>query len=216
MQQLLSGTTRLPGHSAPWLTVSLGDVASGGRGAGLSKSSVSVNANTPCVLYGELFTTYERVIESVRSFTDESAGVRSKGGEVLVPGSTTTKAGDLATASALLESGVLIGGDINIIRPNLQKVDPAWLAYFLTSQCRSQIADAGQGITIVHLYVRSLLGLSIALPPLSEQRAIAGALRDARSEIETLEKQLGKTRTMKQGMMQELLTGRTRLTSLGV
>ena len=211
MQELLTGRTRLPGYSVSWSETRLGDVASGGRGAGLSKSSIVASGRNPCLLYGELFTTYSRVIESVKSFTNEVSGVRSVGGEVLLPGSTTTTAEDLATASALLQCGVLLGGDVNIIRPNRHKIDSVWLAYYLTNQLKNQIAEAGQGITIVHLYVRSLLTLEIELPPLPEQIAIGSALQDADAEIEALERRLEATRDIKQGMMQELLTGRTRL-----
>lgn len=211
MQELLTGRTRLPGYSVSWSETRLGDVASGGRGAGLSKSSIVASGRNPCLLYGELFTTYSRVIESVKSFTNEVSGVRSVGGEVLLPGSTTTTAEDLATASALLQRGVLLGGDVNIIRPNRHKIDSVWLAYYLTNQLKNQIAEAGQGITIVHLYVRSLLTLEIELPPLPEQIAIGSALQDADAEIEALERRLETTRDIKQGMMQELLTGRTRL-----
>ena len=53
--------------------------------------------------------------------------------------------------------------------------------------------------------------IEIPLPPLSEQERIATILSDMDAEIEALEQQLGKARHIKQGMMQELLTGRTRL-----
>jgi type I restriction enzyme S subunit len=48
-------------------------------------------------------------------------------------------------------------------------------------------------------------------PLIEEQTAIAAVLSDMDAEIEALEKRLAKTRALKQGMMQELLTGRTRL-----
>ena len=215
IQKLLSGHSRLPGYSGEWDELRLGEISSGSRGAGLSKSSISADAHTPCLLYGELFTTYERIIESVKSHTNEVSGVKSTGGEVLIPGSTTTTAEDLATASALLQEGVLIGGDVNIISPDQNKADSAWLAYYLSSQRKRQIAELGQGTTIVHLYVRSLLGISIALPSISEQKAIVGVLQDSREEIRVLERRLQSTRQIKQGMMQELLQGRKRLTPTG-
>lgn len=215
MQQLLAGQSRLPSYQGEWSELSLGDVAIGTRGSGLSKSAILADALTPCLLYGELFTTYGPIIESVKSYTAEVSGVQSAGGEVLIPGSTTTTAKDLATASALLQRGVLIGGDVNIISPNQLKVDSAWLAYYLTSQRKRQIAEMGQGTTIVHLYVRSLLGLSIELPSIAEQKAIVEVLRDSEAEIAALEERLKATRLIKQGMMQELLTGRSRPISTG-
>ena len=53
--------------------------------------------------------------------------------------------------------------------------------------------------------------LMLKLPPLTEQTAIAAVLTDMDAELAALEQRLDKTRTLKQGMMQELLTGRTRL-----
>jgi len=56
-----------------------------------------------------------------------------------------------------------------------------------------------------------LKGVSIVLPESSEQAAIAAVLSDMDTEIDALEQRREKTRALKQGMMQELLTGRTRL-----
>jgi type I restriction enzyme S subunit len=162
------------------------------------------------VLYGELFTTYGRRIEDVRSRTNTDSGVRSQAGDVLIPGSTTTVARDLATASALHSQGVLLGGDTNIVRSD-KEIDPDWLAYYVTDRLGDRIAEIAQGTTIKHLYVRDLLKCRIVLPSLSEQRAIVAALLDAEADVSTLRRRLGKAREMKQGMMQELLTGHIRL-----
>lgn len=211
MQQLLTGRTRLAGFNEAWSAVQLSSVATGSRGAGLSKSVLDGAGEASCVLYGELFTKYGRVISEVQSRTNSSGTVRSAAGQVLLPGSTTTVAEDLAVATAILQDGVLLGGDINIITPMPDFIDPVWLAYFLTSQRRQQIAQSAQGLTIVHLYVRGILAVEISLPSLREQRAIAAALTDADSEIEILSERLEKARAIKHGMMQQLLTGRTRL-----
>ena len=56
-----------------------------------------------------------------------------------------------------------------------------------------------------------IAGTRIPLPPLFEQIALAKVLSDMDAEISALEARLAKTRALKQGMMQELLTGRTRL-----
>jgi type I restriction enzyme S subunit len=211
MQQLLAGRTRLPGFDAEWPESRLGLLASGSRGAGLSKSVVRAGGAHPCILYGELFTTYGRMIAQAVSRTDAISTVRSTFGQVLLPGSTTTVATDLATASALLQPDVLLGGDINIVSPRLDRLDPVWLAMFLTSQRRQQIGEAAQGITIMHLYVRDVLALEIPVPPLEEQQAIAAVLNDAEHELAVLRARVAKTRAIRQGMMQQLLTGRTRV-----
>jgi type I restriction enzyme S subunit len=210
VQELLSGRTRLPGFGDRWPEVALASVATGLRGSGLSKKQLDPSGLYPCLLYGELFTTYGRRIDRVRSRTNTETSVQSEAGDVLIPGSTTTVARDLATASAIHVSGVLIGGDTNVVRPE-PSLSSDWLAYYITYQLRDRVAEVAQGLTIKHLYVRDLLQCSIVLPPLAEQRAIVDALADAEAETSVLHERLEKTRLIKNGMMQELLTGHTRL-----
>jgi type I restriction enzyme, S subunit len=211
MQLLLTGKQRLPGFSGEWEAKRLGEVATVLKGSGLSKSKVSQAGSSKCVLYGELFTTYSRIITKVCSSTDSNEGLPSVYGDVLLPGSTTTVGIDLAIASALLRDGVLLGGDINVVRAKGRSYSSEFLAYLLTEEKRNQIADMAQGITIIHLYGKSLLKLELCLPSLEEQTAIAAVLSDMDTDLAALEQQRDKTRALKQGMMQELLTGRIRL-----
>jgi type I restriction enzyme S subunit len=208
--RLLSGQTRLTSSSGDWKQVVLGDYVEGSRGAGLSKDVLSVDGEYPCILYGELFTTYGRLIGKVRSRASVASSVQSQAGDVLVPGSTTTVARDLATASALHTSNVYIGGDTNILRPR-GEIDSNWLAYCITHALGGQIAEIAQGTTIKHLYVRDLLRCSVRVPEMAEQKLIASALEDVQREISLLGLRLRKARAIKDGLMQELLTGRIRL-----
>lgn len=211
MQQLLTGKTRLPGFSGKWETKRLRDMADIIKGSTLSKSLLSESGVNPCILYGELFTTYGRVIDKTVNFTNSPEGIKSVSGDVLLPGSTTTTGADLATASALLLDGVALGGDINIVRKKGVGYDPAFLACYLTHVARNEIAELAQGTTIHHLYGKDLKGLSLSLPHHTEQSAIAAVLSDMDAELSALEARRDKTRNLKQGMMQELLTGKTRL-----
>lgn len=128
-----------------------------------------------------------------------------------MPGSTTTVGIDLATASALLEEDVLLGGDIIVIRQKQKNYDPIFMANYLTYTKRLEISERAQGITIIHLYGKDLATLSLCLPEIKEQVAIAAVLSDMDADINALTQRRDKTRALKQGMMQELLTGRTRL-----
>ncbi len=211
MQQLLTGQTRLPGSSGAWEVKRLGEVADVLKGSALSKSLIAASGAHPCILYGELFTTYGRVISNVVSRTNSSEGSRSVAGDVLLPGSTTTTGADLATASALLLEDVALGGDIIIVRRKGKSYDAVFLASYLTHAARHEIAELTQGITIHHLYGKDLKTLSLQLPSLPEQTAIAAVLSDMDAELAALEARRDKTRDLKQAMMQELLTGRTRL-----
>ncbi len=211
MQQLLTGQTRLPGFHGEWEVKRLGSVADVLKGNALSKSLITASGKRPCILYGELFTTYGRVISEVVGRTNSNEGCPSMSGDLLMPGSTTTIGADLATASALLMDDVSLGGDIIIVRRKGQGYDAVFLANYLTHARRHEIAELTQGITIHHLYGKDLKTLSLQLPPLPEQTAIAAVLTDMDAELALLTQRLAKTRDLKQGMMQELLTGRTRL-----
>jgi type I restriction enzyme S subunit len=212
MQQLLTGQTRLPGFSGEWEVKRLGDLADFLKGAGLSKGVCDSSGSRKCILYGELFTTYKQVIREVVGRTNSHDGRLSEVGDVLVPGSTTTEGIDLATASAVYEDGVALGGDINIIRCKRQNdFDATFLANYLTQVKKNEIAERAQGSTIVHLYGRDLADLLVQHPSYAEQIAIATVLSDMDTELTALESRRDKTRALKQGMMQELLTGRIRL-----
>ena len=74
------------------------------------------------------------------------------------------------------------------------------------------LSDIAIGTTsVAAIYSRDLFKLKVSLPSKQEQTAIATILSDMDAEIQALEQRLGKTRQIKQGMMQELLTGKTRL-----
>jgi type I restriction enzyme, S subunit len=210
-QALLTGKTRLLGFSGEWNVTLLGDVASLQKGTGLSRAKLSASGARPCILYGELFTMYGRVITRVASRTEADDGLPSVSGDVLIPGSTTTTGIDLATASALLVDDVALGGDINVVRRKSDEYDPAFLARYLTHSTRNAIAEVAQGTTIHHLYGRDLRRVALRLPPLPEQKAIAAILSDMDEETARLEAKLAKTREVRLGMTQELLTGRIRL-----
>jgi len=209
MQELLTGQTRLPGFSGVASTLRLGDVATFSKGAGLPKSIVGPVGEFQCVHYGELFLQYPTVGETTISRTNWNGPAKSRVGDVLMPTSDVTPRG-LAKATALLMQGVVLGGDILVIRVNQSLVDSSFLAYAIRNDAR-QVLDMVRGSTVYHLYARDMGAFEISVPSLKEQRAIAQVLRDADDEISTLERRLESARAIKQGMMQELLTGRTRL-----
>lgn len=212
MQELLTGKRRLPGFDGEWEMKRLGEMAELMKGSGLSKDAMTASGGRKCILYGELFTTYGQVIHDVVGRTNSSDGLVSISGDVLVPGSTTTDGIDLATASALLESGVALGGDINVVRPkDADSFDPCFLANYLTHVKKREIAERAQGTTIVHLYGRDLSDLWLHLPSLVEQGGIAQVLSEMEVEITALESRLTKAQCLKQAMAQALLSGRIRL-----
>lgn len=210
VQQLLTGRTRLPGFVEEWRAVELGEIACFSKGAGLPKADVIPGGSAPCVHYGELFTHYGPEIETATSRTNKSVNsVRSEKFDVLMPTSDVTPRG-LAKASAIYDAGVILGGDILIIRPESRVAYGPFLAHAIRCDA-NQVLQLVRGSTVFHLYAADMRNFALTLPGIDEQRAICVVLRDAQHEIEALAKRLEKARAAQVGMMQQLLTGRTRL-----
>lgn len=92
----------------------------------------------------------------------------------------------------------------------LKEISIQYLAYSLIDKLK-EIEESTGSTTVKHLSHSDIENLEYKIPSLSEQERIATILSDMDAELEALETQLGKARQIKQGMMQELLTGRTRL-----
>lgn len=101
---------------------------------------------------------------------------------------------------------------VALIRANKRKALETYiLQYLLSGPGRKQIVDAMAGNAITRLTLAKIKALQVPLPDTEEQRRIAVALADADDLIGTLERLIAKKQAIKQGMMQQLLTGRTRL-----
>ena len=210
LQQLLTGETRLPGFSGDWEFTRLGDVASFFKGKGLPKSAISEMGSTNCIHYGELFTRYPETIGEIYSRTDNFAGAfRSASNDVLMPTSDVTPRG-LAKASCITADGVILGGDILVIRSDADLINGSFLSYTIRYE-EAQILQLVTGSTVYHLYGSDMEDFTFLMPSLREQAAIVEVLSQMNAELTALEACLDKTHSIKQAMMQELLTGKTRL-----
>lgn len=117
----------------------------------------------------------------------------------------------MANATAILENDVLLGGDINILRPKIL-MSSVFMAHVLTHTKKHEIASRAQGITIIHLYGSDLKGLKIRIPSeIKEQQKIAAVLTAADNEIDTLKQKLDHLKQEKKALMQQLLTGKRRV-----
>jgi type I restriction enzyme S subunit len=213
MQQLLTGQIRLPGFGDEWCKTQLGRLGRFSKGKGIRKDQVMTDG-LPCVRYGEIYTRHHDVIRSFGSFI--SPGVASQSqrllrGDLLFAGSGET-AEEIGKCVAFLgDVEAYAGGDIVIFSPTKQ--DSMFLGYLMNApKVAAQKARMGQGDAVVHIGAKNLAQLEFSLPSLEEQTAIATILSDMDAELATLETRRAKTRELKQGMMQALLTGRIRLT----
>lgn len=186
-----------------WVEKKLGEVANFQKGKGVSKSDVVENGNLPCIRYGELYTHYKETIDTVKSFTNLSSEelVLSEANDVIIPASGETQI-DIATASCVLKSGIALGGDLNIIRSEINGV---FLAYYLNSAKKTDIAQLAQGISVVHLYPSQLqtLFISFSKNP-EEQQKIASCLSSLDAIITAQTEKIEQLKLHKKGLMQGL------------
>lgn len=212
MQQLLTGETRLPGFEGEWKIIPLGSLGRFLKGSGVKRDD-AMSGNIPCVRYGEIYTLHNDVIREFHSWISDvvaQSAVPIQKGDVLFAGSGETKE-EIGKSVALIdEVAAYAGGDIVILRTN--NADPAFLGYALNQpSVIRQKSRLGQGDAVVHISAASLAKVIVKVPRFEEQSAIAAVLSDMDTEIHALEQRRSKTAELKQGMMQELLTGRTRL-----
>ena len=206
MQQLFSGELRFKGENgeeyADWEEKRLGEIATFLKGKGISKADLSDEGRLECIRYGELYTTYGETIIEIHSRTNvsEKELVLSQKDDVIIPASGETQI-DIATASCVRKSNVALGGDLNIIRGEDNGV---FMAYYLNSALKFDIARLAQGVSVVHLYASQLKTLKIDVPELAEQQKIASYLSSIDTKIESVHNQIVQTQTFKKGLLQQM------------
>lgn len=220
MQELLTGHRRLPGFSGKWETRLLGELGRCVRGVSYNPS---VDLYPHDTLDSVRLLRSNNVQDSIIVFTDmqyvdtsrvkQDQYLRSDDVLICMANGSRDLVGKAGRFSADDGYRYTFGAFMGAFRPNTAAVD-VLLAFYLfqTESYRKHIAILLAGSSINNLTPGSVEALSILLPTaLPEQSAIAAILSDMDAEIAALEAKLTKARQMKQGMMQELLTGRTRL-----
>lgn len=208
MQELLTGKRRLPGFVKDWELKELGEIAAMGSG-GTPNSAVRsyYGGDIPWVSIADM-TMSGKVIESTQQ-TLTPHGLQYSAAK-LFPSGTVLYAmyaslGECSIAGVEVSSSQAILG----IQPK-PKVSNHFLYYYLTS-IRSRVKTLGQQGTQANLNKGMVKKFQIFLPSIEEQSAIAQVFDDMDAEINALEAKLEKIILLKKGMMQELLTGKTRL-----
>jgi restriction modification system DNA specificity domain protein len=211
MQNLLTAKIRFPEFQDEWREVTIGELFEFKKGQGLSKEMLDTNGKFECVLYGELYTTYDEIIENVKSRTNFQGSIKSKFDDILIPSSTTTGSIDIAIAAVILKNDVLLGGDINILRKKRNNIYGKFVAYCITNIKNKELSSYAQGTTIIHLYAKDFKDMKIKLPNLQEQQKIAEVLTACDDEINLLNFKLENLKKQKQGLIQKLLSGKVRI-----
>ena len=213
MQELLTGKRRLPGFSGEWKSVSLSEIGHFIKGSGISRADAN-SGKLPAVRYGELYTKHDNYLKeyySHISFDVAQTAVPVTYGAILFAASGETKE-EIGKCAAIIDDHIVYaGGDILIFVPD-KPIHPVFFGTLLNSpEVCKQKAQRGQGDAIVHIHADSLSEIEVQIPEYDEQAAIADVLLSADREIDSLEMKIAKARYVKQGMMQQLLTGKIRL-----
>ena len=201
---------RFPGFTDDWEQRKAIDIADYSKGNGYSKGDLT-DAGTPIILYGRLYTKYQFAISEVDTFAvPRNGAVYSQGNEVIVPASGET-AEDIARASAVEKSGVLLGGDLNILRP-FDFINPLFLALAISNgEPQKELAKKAQGKSVVHIHNTDIQEVTIAYPSRTEQDRIVSVFRQLDNLITLHQRKLEEMKKQKKALMQLLLTGIVRV-----
>lgn len=192
MQQLLTGQTRLPGFQGEWNELTFADLVRHHSG----NSTLIKGKLSPADAAG-LFPAYSASGQDVWHSRYEHEG------DAIVVSAVGSRCGKAFQATGKWSAIA----NTHVVWPNAAKVDIRFLARFLDDEDFWQKSGTGQPFVLFN----KTFAQRLRLPPQKEQEAIATALADMDGELTALEARRNKTRALKQGMMQELLTGRTRL-----
>lgn len=226
-QQLLSGKSRLPEFKGPtkgseigtipstWDTPKLADLFMFKNG--LNKGKEFFGHGTPIVNYMDVYRLRGLRKENLRGCVSVSATERKnfevRKGDVFFTRTSETAA-EVGISSVMLEDveNTVFSGFVLRARPKDDSLDDSFKKYcFSTDSVRKQITSQTTETTRALTNGRVLGTVIIARPPIGEQHAIASVLADMEADIAALERRREKTKAIKQGMMQALLTGRVRL-----
>jgi type I restriction enzyme S subunit len=215
MQQLLDGKRRLSGFAGGWETVSLGSLFTFKNG--LNKGKEFFGEGTAIVNYMDVYRTpglySERCSGRVTVSKEEIKRFDVRMGDVFFTRTSET-VDEIGLAAVVLDEPreMVFSGFLLRARPRDARMCNGFKRYcFASNEVRIQIVSRSSYTTRALTNGRLLSDVVIALPDLKEQEAIAEVLSDMDAEIASLESQRDKVEALKQGMMQQLLTGKIRL-----
>ena len=194
---------RFKGFNDDWEQCKLGDIATFSKGNGYSKSDLAPSGE-PIILYGRLYTNYETTIRNVDTFVElKDKSVISQGGEVIVPASGET-AEDISRASVVKNEGIIIGGDLNVIKVN-HLLDPTFLALTISNgEQQKELSKRAQGKSVVHLHNSDLQEVNLTFPLLNEQKEISTLFEKMDNIITLHQRKLEHLKLKKKALLQKL------------
>ena len=193
---------RLDGFEGEWEKGTIGEFGSFYYGKSAPKWSVTDEATTPCVRYGELYTKFSTKIDKIYSYTSipkENLKL-SSGNEVLVPRVGEDPL-DFANCSWLSLKDVAIGEMISVYNtPN----NPLFIAYYFNAKMKKEFAKRVEGGSVANLYYTYLENISISVPSLLEQQAIGAYFSNLDNLMNSLQEKISQLETLKKKLLQDM------------
>ena len=185
-----------------WTTAKIGDLGSFTKGAPLSKADITPDG-TPFILYGELYTTYHEVINSVirRTKAQPEKQYYSHVGDVIIPTSGETPE-EISTAACVMLPDIILAGDLNIFRSS--KIDGRIMSYIWNHIVNGQIARIAQGKSVVHIQASEISKIEISYPDYNTQCKMISVFETVGARIKSAENELTYLRTMQKALLQQL------------
>jgi len=216
MQELLTGKTRLPGFGGEWKVKSLAEIGEI-TGAGVDKKIVEGETSVRLVnyldVYNRTFIYSNELKHHVTAPTSKATRCSVRKGDVFFTPTSEVR-DDIAVSAIAMEDILDATYSYHVVR---LRIDDDWdlnfRAYAFQTKAfldQAAILSDGSGTRYV-ISLPNFRNIRISFPEKSEQHAIGQILSDMDAEITALEQRLEKTKAIKQGMMQQLLTGRIRL-----
>ena len=189
-------------EEATWTTTKIGDLGSFTKGAPLSKADIAPDG-TPFILYGELYTTYHEVINSVirRTKAQPEKQYYSHVGDVIIPTSGETPE-EISTAACVMLPDIILAGDLNIFRSS--KIDGRIMSYILNHIVNGQIARIAQGKSVVHIQASEISKIEISYPDYNTQCKMISVFETVGARIKSAENELTYLRSMQKALVQQL------------
>lgn len=186
-----------------WNSKKMKELASFSKGRDYSKRDL-VSYGNPIILYGHLYTNYQSYIQSVKTYAiRKENSVISQGNEVIVPSSGET-AEDIVRASAVAISGIILAGDLNIIKPN-SILDSLFLGLNISNgSVNKELIKRVQGSSVVHLYNSDIEEVNLSYPSVTEQKKIGNFFKHLDQMISFEQRKLEKTKALKSAYLAEM------------
>lgn len=221
LQELLDGKKRLPGFTREWQHFIFGELFDFIPNNAFTRAQMSESGKVKNIHYGDILTKNGAYVngssDSIPYISKEVDLARFadrcylQSGDIIMADTAEDETVGKVLEVVNVDCPILAGQHTLLCRPKV-KFAPKFLGYYLNAACyHDQLIPYIVGTKVSSVSKASVAQTELVVPDYEEQQAIAGILSNIDSEIEALEQKLAKYRQVKQGMMQQLLTGKIRL-----